>query len=134
MFKKNSVARLAKYMLVGASTFLLDLAILYLLTDVFLVHYVWSAGISFLLAISLNYSLSRAYVFRGSQRQQGSSYLFFVGIAFAGLVFVTGGMYTLVEHFGMHYIGARIIVAGVTGLWNYLMNLHFNFKVVGQHL
>ena len=124
--------RFIKYSTVGVGTFLFDLVLLYVLTDVFDVHYLYSAGIAFLIAVSLNFILSRRYVFKGSARSGSVSYLNFLLIALVGLGFVVGGMYVLVSVFSVSYVIARIFVAGLTGIWNYLMNLYVNFNVAGK--
>lgn len=59
--------------------------------------------------------------------------MYFIAIALVGMVLVTGAMYVMVELLGIYYLLARVVVACVTGVWNYLLNLFFNFKVAGQY-
>lgn len=127
-----AVLRFLKYSTVGFGTFLFDLALLYVLTDVFHIHYLYAAGFAFLVAVSINFLLSRRFVFRGSARSAQVSYLNFILIASIGLAMVVGGMYVLVSVFSVSYVLARVFVAGLTGIWNYLMNLYVNFKVAGK--
>lgn len=126
---KASVRRFLKYSLIGFGTFLGDLILLYIFTDWLHLYYLFAAGLAFLVAVSVNYLISRRVVFKGTKRGQTAGYVYFIIIAGAGLMFVTGGMYVLVEWLGVYYVWARILVASVTGVWNYLMNLFFNFKV-----
>lgn len=128
----KAAIRFLKYSTVGAGTFLFDLLLLYILIEVFAVHYLFSAGIAFLIAVSLNFVLSRRYIFKGSTRSVKVSYINFILIALVGLGLVVGGMYVLVTQFSVSYIIARIFVSGITGIWNYLMNLYVNFKVAGK--
>lgn len=128
-----AIKRFLKYSSIGISTFLLDLLLLGFLIEFLKVNYLLASGTSFLIAVSVNYVLSVRYVFRGSQRNAGSGYVNFLLIAGAGALLVVGGMYVLVEWFAMTYLTARIVVATLTGLWNYLMNLYVNFKVAGSH-
>lgn len=125
----TSLRRFLKYSAIGFGTFLGDLVLLYVFTDWLQIHYLLAAGTAFLIAVSVNYVLSRRIVFKGTKRGQTAGYLYFLIIAGIGLMFVTGGMFILVEWLGVYYVFARVLVAGVTGLWNYLMNLFFNFKV-----
>lgn len=125
--------RFLKYAVVGGGTFLFDLCLLYVFTDYVRVNYIIAAGLAFIIAVSINYFLSRRYVFRGSDKQWGTGYLHFLGIALAGMLIVMGGMYLLVGLLHVPYLLARIVIAGVTGVWNYLLNLFVNFKVVGKH-
>ena len=133
MYLSNTIVRFLKYTSIGVGTFVLDLGLLYILTDFLELNYVIAAGMGFLLAVTLNYFLSRKFVFAGTDRSQKEGYAIFLFIAFIGLAIVTGGMYVLVEWWGVYYLFARVAVSGVTGLWNYLMNLYLNFKVVGMH-
>ncbi len=130
--RKRGFVRFAKYTGIGMSTFALDLVLLIICTDVFGIPPVLSAGMCFLLAISLHYVFSRRHVFHGTVRPVRSGYVIFLCIAFGGLALVTGLMHLLVNILGMHYIPSRILVAAFVGMWNYLMNLHVNFKVAGR--
>ncbi|MEN9921988.1 MAG: hypothetical protein RL097_264 [Candidatus Parcubacteria bacterium] len=125
--------RFFKYSIVGGGTFAFDLALLYVLTEFFAVQYVIAAGVAFLIAVSINYWFSRQYVFKRTLREVKEGYVHFVTIALIGLLMVMGGMFVLVEYAHFDYLFARIIVALVTGFWNYLMNLYVNFKVVDRH-
>jgi len=126
--------RFFRYSLVGGSTFLLDLALLFLLIDCLQIDYLRAAGVAFLVAVSINYVVSRTFVFPGTTRTLKQGYFNFIGIALLGLGLVVGGMFVVVEKLGVSYLVARILIAAVTGFWNYLMNLFVNFKVVGLHL
>lgn len=116
----------------GVSTFLLDLFLLFLFTDFFGWQYIFSAGVAFIIAVSINYFVSRRFVFRGILRRAGAGYGIFLVIAGAGLVAVTTLMALFVGVFGWHYLISRILIAGIVGFWNYLMNLYVNFKVGGN--
>jgi putative flippase GtrA len=131
--ERRGLLRFATYSIIGGGTFAFDLFLLYIFIDVFQVNYLVAAGTAFLLAVSLNYQLSRRFVFKGTTRNHATGYSYFIIIALLGLLFVTGAMYVFVEMAGIHYLLARIIIAGVTGVWNYLMNLFFNFRVAGVY-
>lgn len=129
----RSLQRFLKYSTIGFITFLCDLAVLFLLTDIAKWNYLHATGCAFILAISLNFFLSRKLVFKHSARGITSGYLSFASIAGIGLLFVVFGMYVLVGIFHSNYLVARVLVACLVGFWNYLMNLHVNFKVAGLH-
>lgn len=133
MLSAHSLKRFARYTVVGTSTFAIDLALLYILIDIVALNYLVGAGVAFVCAISINYFLSRRYVFKGTQRDIRSGYVNFIAIALVGLLIVIGGMYVLVSLLGVGYVIARFIVAVMTGFWNYLLNLFVTFKVAGRH-
>jgi putative flippase GtrA len=128
----QKISRFLRYSLIGGTTFLLDLCLLFVFTDIFHIYYVASAGLGFVVAVSLNYLFSRRYVFKGTLRSVHAGYGIFLLIAGVGLVAITGLMALFVGVFGWNYLFSRIIIAGIVGFWNYLMNLYVNFKVVGK--
>lgn len=125
--------RFLSYVAVGGSTFAFDLLLLWILTERFLVPYPVSTAVGFLVAVSINYFVSRRYVFKGSARRVHHGYLYFILVAGGGAFLVTGAVAGLVMYFSMHYLAARVLVACAVGIGNYLFNLHLNFKVAGHH-
>ncbi len=132
MIDRRAVTRFTQYSIIGGGTFLLDLLLLYIFIDVFSLNYLVATAVAFLIAVSCNYYISRKYVFVGSVRSHKAGYANFVSIALIGLGFVTLSMYILVGVYGLAPVIARVSVAALTGIWNYLMNLFVNFKVAGQ--
>lgn len=100
----------------------------------FQVYYLHAAVSSFLIAVSLNYFLSRRCVFKGSTRKLAAGYLYFFKAAVAGAL-TTGFLMWL---FGTtatgNYLLIRIIIAGFIGMGNYLIHLYLNFRVAGHEL
>jgi len=133
MPSRLALERFTKYALIGTSTSLLDVYLLWILTTHFHVYYIISAGLTFLLAATLDYLADRHFVFSETKRNPESGYFYFVAILGAGLVMTLVSMAVLVEHFNIHYIVARIILAGAVGMWSYLMNLYVNFRVAGKY-
>lgn len=129
----RALRRFMKYVLVGGSTFAFDLLLIWLMTEFLSVPYWLSTALGFAIAVSINYFVSRRFVFKGTARRIDHGYLFFILFAIGGSVFIAGAVTLLVTLFAMHYLAARILVAGIVGIGNYLFNLHFNFKVAGHH-
>lgn len=125
--------RFFKYLAVGVSTFILDLLLLYILTDYFLINYLISTAVAFVIAVSINYYFSRKFVFTKTLRSIHHGYYAFLCISGAGLLFVVLLMAFFVELLSFNYLISRIVVAAFVGMWNYLMNLYVNFKVAGSH-
>lgn len=131
MTTSKALTRFLKSTSVGVSTFLFDLLLLFIFIDVFAIHHVLAAGIAFLIAVSINYLISRRFVFPGSERSAATTYVFFLGIAGMGFLLVTSLMYLCVDILGLHYVVSRVVIAAVVGCWNYFLNLYWNFKVAG---
>ncbi|MDB5236913.1 MAG: GtrA family protein [Parcubacteria group bacterium] len=130
---RNAVIRFLRYAAVGGGTLLFDLCLLYSATSIFGVPYFLSTPGAFLIAVSINYFISRRYVFKGSERLIHHGYAYFILVALAGAAVTTLSVAALVSALHLYYLLARILVAGIIGIGNYLFNLHLNFKVAGKH-
>lgn len=129
----KAAKRFLRYALVGISTLAFDLLLLYAATSFLHVPYYVSTPLAFLIAVSLNYFISRTFVFAGTERLMHHGYGYFISAALLGALATTALVAFLVTFEHLYYLVARIAVAGVIGIANYLFNLYLNFKVVGQH-
>ena len=73
---------MSKYAVVGFSSMIIDLGVLYILTEFADVHYLMSATISFVMAAFYNYNLNRRWTFQssGSKTKQVPVFLIIAGI------------------------------------------------------
>lgn len=129
-----AIVRFARYSAIGVLTFLLDLGMLYVAVAWLGIAYYAATPISFLIAVSINYVCSRHVVFKGTERSWHGGYVYFTIAALLGASVTTGLVAALVSFRGLYFIVARVLVAGLVGMGNYLFNLHFNFKVAGKHV
>jgi putative flippase GtrA len=125
--------RFLRYAIVGVSTLCFDLVLLYGATEFLHVPYYIATFGSFLIAVSINYFISRAHVFKGTDRAIHHGYAYFIGVAIIGALLTTALVTALVTYVHLYYLLARVLVAGIIGIGNYLFNLHVNFKVAGKH-
>ena len=130
---KQGATRFLKYAGVGVGTFLLDLAMLYVAVSILHFPVYISTPATFLIAVSCNYVLSRKYIFKGTTRGWTHGYANFAVVAIGGALITTVLVEGLVTYLGLYYIVARVAVAGIVGIVNYIFNLYVNFKVVGLH-
>lgn len=133
MIDLKGTRRFLKYAGVGGSTFAFDLLLIYVLTEFLGVPYTISTPLGFMVAVSINYFVSRRFVFGGTKRTLEHGYLYFISFAGLGALLITATVAALVTTFALHYLIARILVACVVGIANYLLNLYLNFRVVGRH-
>ena len=126
--------RFLRYSAVGASTFLFDLLLLWVQVEKFHAYYLHAAVSSFLIAVSVNYFLSRRWVFKGSRRRLAAGYLYFLKTAVAGALATGFLMWVLCNITHEPYLLIRIIIAAFIGMGNYLIHLYLNFRVAGHGL
>jgi putative flippase GtrA len=132
-FFTPALVRFLKYSAIGVSTLSFDLLLVAAMTELLSLPYYVSVPLGFLVAVSINYALSRTLVFKGTQRPVHHGYAYFVALALLGAAAITGAVSLMVTYLMMQYLVARVLVAGFVGLANYLLNLHLNFKVAGIH-
>jgi len=123
-----------RYAAVGGSTFLFDLLLLWIQIEKLHIYYLHAAVSSFLVAVSVNYFLSRRLVFKGSQRRLSTGYLYFLKTAAAGALATGFLMWLFCTATHGSYLLIRIIIAAILGMGNYLIHLYLNFRVAGQEL
>lgn len=130
--RKKRLLRYLKYLAVGFPIFSLEL----LLLRVFLynLHFpaFLGAGVAFLIAETISHIVVRKYVFSETTRSPYVSYILYLSIAGASLIFVSFSMHILVEIYHFNPFLSRIGIGIFTGIWNFSMNLFFNFKVAHQ--
>ncbi|WP_455628226.1 GtrA family protein, partial [Parabacteroides chinchillae] len=59
----NILIQLFRYTLVGGTAFIVDIGLLYLLTEYLYIHYIISASLSFIAGLLVNYIISTHWVF-----------------------------------------------------------------------
>jgi len=125
-------SRFIKFSQVGFITFLLDFLLLFLFTDLFHIHYIFSAALAFIVAGFVNYLIVRQYVFFDSSRRMHTGFLIFLTIEALALVYIMGFLYVSVEMLEINYLISRVMVACTVGIFTYLLNMHLNFKLTGR--
>lgn len=130
----DALRRFSRYTLIGTLTFALDLLLLWILMEFLNAHILVAASLAFFAAVSLNYCINRSFAFKGTERTVWDGYKNFIAIAVVGAISTSMLLWVLVEQTDLHVAIARFVVALVVGIGNYLVNLYFNFRVVGKHL
>lgn len=121
--------RFVQYGLVGVSTYLLDLLLIFIFKNYFFAPDWLAVGLGFGIAVSVNYLISYNWVFKGTKQNKVRGYLFFIAVSLAGLVTIVTSTLLIKNIFTIDLYLARTIVAGFVGCANYLINSVFNFKM-----
>jgi putative flippase GtrA len=126
-YVKNNWQQLWRYGIVGLTSAMIDFGILYLLTDGFGFHYLWSATISFIVAASYNYYLNKTWTFKAGGKLSKQVGIFLL-IAGSGVLLNNLILYLLVEQAHWWYIYAKIIATGIVTIGNFIGNKYLTFK------
>lgn len=126
---KYNIKRIIKFSWLGIFTTVLDFFLLFLLTELFHIHYVYSAFYSFVGATVFNYFVSKSYVFMvDDQKDNRFDLLWFFLFSIVGLAINQVLVVVLVEYFSLYYILAKLLATIVVMLWNY-NSRRYLFKV-----
>ena len=127
LFAKQAV----KYYSVGASGVLVNLGILYALTDFAGFWYFASQVIAISVSISSNFLFNRFWTFSGSIENQRNSimYVKFLIVSLIGMGIQLGITSALVEGAAVYYMYAAGVGIAIPGAINYVVNRRWTFGI-----
>ena len=132
MKRKGELTRFLKFCAVGLSGVLVNMGLLWLLTEVAGLFYLLSAAISIETSIISNFILNDCFTFRDRRSPQVKSFLSrllkFNLVSLAGLGLNMGMLCLLTEVFGIYYLLSNLCGIAVATLWNYLVNTWWTWK------
>ena len=132
MKRKGELIRFAKFCLVGGSGVLVNMGLLWLLTEFAGLFYLLSAAISIETSIISNFILNDLFTFR-DRRTRGAKHLLrrllkFNAVSLAGLGLNMTVLWLLTSVFGVYYLLSNLCGIAVAIMWNYLMNFWWTWK------
>ena len=118
----NVFLQFFRYAFVGGWATVADWSVFALFNEVLKIHYLISAPFAFLMGLTLNYLLSKKFVFSGSPEKTKASTEFLVyaiiGVIGLGLTMVI--MWLLTEIGGLVPMVSKIIATAVVLVWNFV--------------
>ena len=132
MKRKGELGRFLKFCLVGLSGVLVNMGLLWLLTEFAGLFYLLSAAVSIETSIISNFILNDYFTFRDRRLPTAKSFLNrllkFNLVSLAGLGVNMGVLWLLTEVFGIYYLLSNLCGIAVATLWNYLVNTWWTWK------
>jgi putative flippase GtrA len=118
---KKLIAQLMKFVVVGGLSFVLDFIIYYVLTNFFSVYYLIAGFFSFSLSLIFNYLMSMKFVFKSKDDlKKTHEFAIFVILSVMGLGLNLLSLYILVDIFKMNDLIAKVFVAGIVMIFNFV--------------
>jgi putative flippase GtrA len=125
----NLFVQIFRYTFVGGLAFIVDFSLLYLLTDLFKIHYLVSAGISFIFGLLVNYLLSILWVFNSRKiKNVMNEFIFFTLIGLFGLGITEVLLWMLTDLFALYYLISKIITTIIVYFWNFFARKYLLFN------
>ncbi len=118
-----------KFCIVGFIGTLINLATLFLLTDVGKVYYLYSASIAFVVAMTSNYFLNKTWTFNEKiQEKFSKKYFSFAVVSIIALIVNLSFLYEFTEKLGFHYIVSQVLAIIISLAINYIGNKTWTFR------
>jgi len=118
---KKLIEQVMKFVVVGGLSFVLDFIIYYVLTNFFSVYYLTAGFFSFTLSLIFNYLMSMKFVFKSKDDlKKTHEFIIFVSLSVMGLGLNLLCLYILVDLFKMNDLIAKVLVAGIVMVFNFV--------------
>jgi len=118
-----------KYCLVGISGTLIDLISLYIFVEYVGIAIIPAAVLSFLLAVTNNFTFNKKWTFKSKSRNIKKLYIKFLIVSTVGLGLTIAFMYVFVNILEIWYMLAKVFTSIVVLTWNFLGNKTWTFKL-----
>lgn len=125
MFSKDTLIR---FFISGITTALVQLSVLFLLTDILEIYYITSSILAFLVALLTSFNLQKRWTFKNSSSDQGKQFIVYSVTAIVNLILNTALMYLFVDIFNIWYILSQVIVFGIIAVESFLIYRFIIFK------
>lgn len=138
LHKEDKIGRISlfakhafKYYLVGASGILVNLGILFVLTEYVGVWYLLSSSIAIYVSITTNFLLNKAWTFKDTVTKQHSFLMYgkFIGVSLVGMGIQLGFNYIFVEKLSVYYLLAALISIVIASSVNFVLNRRLTFGI-----
>jgi len=131
LFMKKVLDQFIKFYIIGAIGLVVNLGILFLLTNYLKLFYMISSGIGFAISVTTNYIGNKIWTFRdknNDRRHVAVQYVNFWLVSAFGGVIQLSLLYLLVEKFGVWYVLAGFISIAVASFSNFILNKLWTFR------
>ena len=118
---KKLLEQIMRFGIVGVIAFVIDYAVLLLLTEVVGIHYLVSSAVAFLVSVIFNYILSVAFVFETDKsRSKGVQFALFALMSAGGLGINQLMMWLLSDIMFIPYQLSKFLATAVVMVYNFV--------------
>ena len=123
-----SQKKIVGFFLIGLFSTLIDIGLLYVLTEYFGFWYIYSATVSYSSGMVVNFLLNKYLNFQDTHRNYLRQFFSFALISISSLALTLGILYVAVEICSINYIVGKIIAVIVAFFWNYFGQSRITFS------
>lgn len=120
--------QIIKFVISGGTAFSVDLLLLFFLTDILKIWYIYSASIAFMAAFFVSFYLQKFWTFRDNSKKVYKQMFIFFFAGTANVMVNAGGMYVIVDKLGIKYLFAQTIMTALLSTCSFLIYRFIVFK------
>ncbi|HYA31267.1 MAG TPA: GtrA family protein [Thermodesulfovibrionales bacterium] len=117
------------FFLIGAFSTLIDVGLLYFFTEYIGIWYLYSATVSYICGMIINFLLNKYLNFRDTSRNYLRQFSFFALISMSSLALTLGLLYIAVEIYSINYLLGKALAVFIAFLWNYFGQSKITFHL-----
>ena len=130
-YKTTILKEFQKYSLVNILVFLIDIFLLFLLTEIFNIFYLYSATISIVIGFTINYTLNINWVFKTRRYLSKPLYEYFlmiiISLIISGLNIV--GIWLLSDLLNIYYLLSKVTTSLITFIIKFALRKKILFQI-----
>ena len=119
IFSEAYITRFVRYFITGGMSAIVDLGLFWVLTQYMGIYYILAALLSFCVGFTVNYLLSRYWVFGPGRRAIAHEATLVLIVSVVGLGFHIAVLWMLVEWVSFPEMLSKIIATGLVFFWNF---------------
>lgn len=123
---QNGHIQFLRYLIVGGTSTVVDLAVFAVCTTYFGIHYLFAAFIAYMFGLAWNYSFSLLWVFESKHSRTKEMLMVFL-VALGGLFWTELFLWIGVDIFGYIPFPTKCVVVVIVLFWNYGMRKLYVF-------
>jgi putative flippase GtrA len=117
-----------RFIIAGGTSAFVDLTLLFILHEVFNVHYLLSAVLAFIGAFGVSFTLHKYWTFKSHGEETHKQAIMYLGTSLFGLLLNTVLMYIFVDYIKFGVMIAQFVVGGIVAFSSFFISRNFVFK------
>ncbi|OGG55059.1 hypothetical protein A3D62_00255 [Candidatus Kaiserbacteria bacterium RIFCSPHIGHO2_02_FULL_49_11] len=123
---------IVRFLIAGTTATLVNMIVLYALTEFAGVWYLLSLTVAFLIAFLISFTLQKFWTFAEKNKERiGNQAIWFFIVQMGGLLFNMLALYIAVDVFDLWYMGAQFFILLFIAASNFLI---FRFVIFNKHV
>ena len=129
LLEKEDIRLFMGYVLFAGFATLVDLALLYSLTEFFHFWYLYSAVFAYFMGMVTNYFLNKYFNYKNKSKQIVMQFGLFAIVALVGLGINQLVLYSLVEFAKFWYMSAKVVAILIGLIWSFYGHKKLTFSI-----